>query len=114
MKNNPTKFRKEIFKKIDGVLRYNPNILERLRIKRIGYEGMQMPRGYAMAYCDFLRAEVILYPFPLNHVVATWRNFWFKVWNVKIEDREWRALERVTEGLKLLQRVKKISEEVSN
>ena len=39
--------------------------------------GAQAPFGYGLAYIDWALNVGVCYRWPLNHVVAAWRRFWF-------------------------------------
>ena len=40
-------------------------------------EGAVAPRGFGVAYRDHLLRVTVLYLWPLNHLVAAWRRFWW-------------------------------------
>lgn len=59
------------------------------------HHGERLPWYYGVAYEDFPRARLVAYPIPLNHIIATLRNFWFYIMHVKIDEREAWAMSRI-------------------
>jgi len=47
-----------------------------MRIKKIESEGCIAPKGYGVAYRDFLSYNVILYPIPLHFIIRHCRNLY--------------------------------------
>lgn len=68
--------------------------------------GYSPPKIYGLAYVDYCCALLIFYPFPLNHLVKFFRNLWFRIRDVSIENEGWKALEDIIQKIEKFERTK--------
>lgn len=51
-------------------------------------EGEYLPRGYGVVYVNHYSRTFVAYPFPLNWIVGSMRELWFKIRNKPISDMD--------------------------
>jgi len=87
-----------------------------MKIIRNIYEGEIIPNGYGIAYVEYNSDRAVLYPIPINVVVALIRRFWFWVRGGAYEggyDRGYKEGKRIGRKYAFEQYKKQVRKEVS-